>query len=78
MSNLSAQSLRLEYLYIVALLSSTYYDYLKISIVFLGNLLEKVTLFYDLTRDSIANNFVIDFYCRQGVLWNLFTWADSL
>ena len=22
------------------------------------------TLFYDLTRDSIANNFVIDFYSR--------------
>ena len=22
------------------------------------------TLFYDLTRDSLANNFVIDYYCR--------------
>ena len=26
--------------------------------------LELDTLFYDVTRDSIANNFVIDFYCR--------------
>ena len=25
---------------------------------------EKLTLFNDLTRDSIANNFVIDVYCR--------------
>ena len=24
----------------------------------------KISLFYDLTRDSIANNFVIDVYCR--------------
>ena len=27
-------------------------------------LMVKYTLFYDLTRDSIANNFVINFYCR--------------
>ena len=29
-----------------------------------GRLRTYTTLFYDLTRDSIANNFVIDFYCR--------------
>jgi hypothetical protein len=30
------------------------------------------TLFNDLTRDSIANNFVIDVYCKDSLVYFLF------
>ena len=57
--------------YVMCLFEKFLKDFLKSS--FIGSLYEFngldllnmcTTLFNDLTRDSIANNFVIDIYCR--------------